>query len=401
MSNRQRRRLVSSRANRIGRREFLGRAALVGGAVALGPTLLTACGGDDDDNGAGGGGDGGGNGGTRLRVSNWIEYIDEDQQLVRDSADAIGARVEYIEDVNDNNEYFATVLQPALSQGRSANRDGFVVTDWMAARVISLDWVTPLDREAMENAGNLRSGLASPPWDPDRTFSLPWQSGLAGIAYNRAKTGRDLESVEDLFDPAFRGQVTFLTEMRDTVGLMLLAEGVDPGEITSFEQAEGAFARIEQAKTSGQLRAFTGNEYVSDLTTGNIAAAIAWSGDVLQASLENPDIQFVIPVEGGMLWSDNFLIPSTSENVTLASQWIDWFYDPVNAARLTEAVQFISPVDGVAEELRKLGGDAAALADNPLVVPDDETLERVSIFAGLDEQTEEAFDQRFSQIVGA
>lgn len=393
MSNRQRRRLVGSR---LDRREFLGRAALFGGAVALGPTVLAACGGDDGDVESSGGG-----GTPTIRVSNWIEYIDEKKQLVKDSGAAIGAKVDYIEDVNDNTEYFATVLEPALSQGKSVNRDGFVVTDWMAARVISLDWVAPLDRASAKNLGNVRAGLASPPWDPDRTYSIPWQSGLAGIAYNRAKTGRDLTSVDDLFDPAFKGGVTFLTEMRDTVGLMMLADGRDPSKVSSIDEAAGAFERIEEAKDSGQLRAFTGNEYVSDLTTGNLTAAIAWSGDVLQASLDNPDIKFVIPDEGGMLWSDNFLIPSTSDNVTLASKWIDWFYDPVNAARLTAAVQYISPVEGVAEELRKLGGDAAALADNPLVVPDDATLERVKIFAGLDEATEEAFDKRFAAIQGS
>ncbi len=189
--------------------------------------------------------------------------------------------------------------------------------------------------------------------------------------------------------------------MRDTVGLMMLLDGADPTDISSIDDAKGAFDRIAEAKSSGQLRAFTGNEYVSDLTTGNLTAAIAWSGDVLQASLEDPDIRFLIPEEGAMLWSDNFLIPSTSENAAAASKWIDFFYDPVNAAQLTLAIQYVSPVAGVADELRKLGDEGAALADSPLVVPDEDALANLHIFGALDEEAETAFDARFAEISGA
>ncbi|MCZ7535764.1 MAG: spermidine/putrescine ABC transporter substrate-binding protein [Acidimicrobiia bacterium] len=398
MSRRQRQRLIN---NSISRRQFLGRAGLLTGAVALGPSVLAACGGDDDDTGGSGSGDTGGGGTPTLKISNWIEYIDEEKQLAKDAAAYASAKVDYIEDVNDNSEYFATVLQPTLSQGKSANRDGFIVTDWMASRVISLDWVSQIDRSATANLGNILDSLADPSWDPGRKFSVPWQSGMTGVAYNISKTGRELTSLEELFDPAFKGQVTFLTEMRDTVGLMMLLEGADPSDISSIDDAQGAFDRIAEAKASGQLRAFTGNEYVSDLTTGNLTAALAWSGDVLQASLEDPDIRFLIPEEGALLWSDNFLIPSSSENVAAASKWIDFFYDPVNAAQLTMAIQFVSPVQGVADELRKLGEEGVALADSPLVVPDDEALANLHIFSALDEETETAFDARFAEISGA
>ncbi len=384
--------------NVVNRRQFLGRAGVFAGAIALGPSLLAACGGDDDDDSASGSN---GGGGGSITISNWIDYIDEDKALVTASAKGIGAKVSYKEDINDNNEYFASVLQPNLSRNRTINRDGFIVTDWMAARVISLDWVAPLDKDAAPNLANVRDALANPPWDEGRKMSIPWQSGMTGIAYNLSKTGRDLTSLEDLFDPKFKGEVTFLTEMRDTVGLMMLLDGKDPSEVSSIDDAKGAFDRIDEAKSSGQLRAFTGNEYVSDLTTGNLTAALAWSGDVLQASLEDPNIKFVIPDEGGMLWSDNFLIPKTSENVELASKWINFFYDPVNAAKLTAAIQYVSPVDGVADELRKLGPDEAKLADSPLVVPDDATLAKVHIFGSLDEETEQAFDERFAAISGA
>ncbi len=270
----------------------------------------------------------------------------------------------------------------------------------MAARVIGLQWVQELVREAAPNLANLRAALADPSWDPGRRYSVPWQTGMTGIAYNRSVTGRDLTSTQDLLDPAFSGRVTFLTEMRDTVGLFMLLDGKDPTNPT-FEDAQGAFDTIEEAKNSGQLRGFTGNEYVNDLSTGNLAACIAWSGDVAQLTKDDPNIRFVIPAEGGMLWSDNFLIPETSEKAELATRWIDFFYDPVNAAQLTMAIQYISPVDGVADELRKLGPDGVALAENPLVVPTDESLAQVRIFGSLDEEEEQRFDERFAAITGA
>lgn len=398
MSNRRRPR--SSRPH-LSRRQFIGRAGAFAGAIAVGPSILAACGGDDDDGGASGGnGGGGGGGGGTIVISNWIEYIDEDQALIAASEDAIGAKVDYKEDVNDNNEFFATVLQPNLGQGRSPDRDGFIVTDWMAARVIGLEWVQELARDEAQNLDNLRAALADPSWDPGRRYSVPWQSGMTGIAYNRSVTGRDVTSTQDLLDPAFSGRVTFLTEMRDTVGLFMLLDGKDPTNPT-FDDAQGAFDTIEEAKRSGQLRGFTGNEYVNDLSTGNLAACIAWSGDVAQLTKDDPNIKFVIPEEGGMLWSDNFLIPVTSENAELATKWIDFFYDPVNAAQLTMAIQYISPVDGVADELRRLGEDGVALAENPLVIPTDDTLAKVRIFGTLDEEEEQRFDERFAAITGA
>ena len=395
MSRRSRNRLVRQA---VTRRQFLGRAGAFTGAVVLGPSILAACGGDDDDD-ASGGGDGGGDG-QEIRISNWIEYIDENQELVAASAAAIGASVDYIEDINDNNEYFATVLQPNLAQGNSPNRDGFIVTDWMAARVIDLEWVQELDKAVAPDLVNVRAALSDPPWDAGRTFSIPWQTGMTGIAYNLEVTGRELTSMSDLLDPAFAGRVTFLTEMRDTVGLFMLLDGQDPSTAT-YDNAQGAFELIQDAKDSGQLRGFTGNEYVNDLSTGNLAACIAWSGDVAQLSLDEPNIRFVVPSDGGMLWSDNFLIPITSDNATLASEWINFFYDPVNAAQLTMAIQYVSPVEGVADELRKLGDDGIALAENALVVPDEATLSQVHIFVGLDEEQEQLFDERFAEIAGA
>jgi spermidine/putrescine transport system substrate-binding protein len=199
---------------------------------------------------------------------------------------------------------------------------------------------------------------------------------------------------------AVSGPTSVLSEMRDTIGLFMLADGKDITKPT-YADAEGAFDRLSKAIDDGEITSFNGNDYVADLGTGNLAAAFAWSGDVAQITRDNPDVRFVIPDSGGTLWSDNFMIPISSEKPDLASEWINFFYDPVNAALLTSFIQYISPVEGTADELIKLGGDAAKLVDDPLVNPTTESLATLSIFGPLNEAEEILFDERFAEIQGA
>jgi spermidine/putrescine transport system substrate-binding protein len=383
----------SSRRVDLGRRDFMRKAAFGVGALAVGPSLIAACG--DDDDGGDGSGSGGG-GGSALVHSNWPAYIDEESvDLFRRES---GIELRYNEDLNDNAEFFAKV-QPDLSAGRNPGADIVTPSYWLAARMISLGWVEEVPFDDIPNADNLVADLRNPAWDPDGRYSLPWQSGLSGIAYNVAATGRELGSFDDLFDPAFRGKIGMLTEMRDTVGLALLADGKDVTTIT-FDDAGPAFDRIEQAKVDGQIRQFTGNDYMDDLAAGNFVACIGWSGDIAQLALDNPDLRFVIPEEGGMRWSDIMIIPTDAANIGNAAKWMDYVYDPVNAARIAAYVGYNSPVEGVREELRK-DPETAALADSPLMFPDEATLEKVHVFASLDEDEEAKFEERFSEIIGA
>jgi spermidine/putrescine transport system substrate-binding protein len=188
--------------------------------------------------------------------------------------------------------------------------------------------------------------------------------------------------------------------MRDTVGLFMRSMGIDTAHPT-YAKAEPAFDALEKAVNDGKIKGFNGNEYVSDLGAGNLAAAFAWSGDVAQITLDNPDVRFAVPDSGGMLWSDNFMIPKTTDKAKLATDFINFFYDPKNAAVLTAGIKYISPVEGVDAELTKMGGKAAALVNNPLVVPTDEFLATLAIFGPLDSAEEVKFDKRFSQILGS
>lgn len=373
----------------MSRRGFLGRSAALFGGAVIAPAVLAAC-------GSSSGSSGGGGGDKSVAISNWTGYMSD--QSKKDFTRDTGIKLTYTEDINDNNEYFAKI-RPNLSRGKSIGRDGFVFTDWMASRMINqVKWVSKFDAKQFPNKKNLRAALASPAFDPDRLYSAPWATGIAGIAYNRASIGKDITTMDEFF--AASGTKTVLSEMRDTIGLLMLADGKDITK-PSFADAEPAFDRLDKALSDGTLSGTNGNEYVSDLAAGNLAAAFAWSGDVAQIAKDNPDVKFLVPDSGGTLWSDNFMIPFTSDKADLATDFINFFYDPKNAAVLTAEIQYISPVEGVDAELTKLGGDAAKLVENPLVVPTDEFLAQLSIFGVLDDKAEEKFDKRFAEVTGA
>jgi spermidine/putrescine transport system substrate-binding protein len=402
------------------RRQFIIRSGVMSAAGVALPTILAACGGDDDaaDSTAGGTTPGSGSGtsagasettsagtsgkgGDRLFFENWPEYIDPTEDGTTGTVDrfmeATGVRVKYTDAFNDNNEYFA-LIQPLLGAGKKIEPDIIAPTSWLVGRLINLGWVDKLPLEQVPNAKNLRPDLAKPSWDPTGEYTLPWQTGITGIAYNLDATGRELASVEDLFDPAFKGKIGMLTEMRDTVGLILLGTGVDPSTIESFDQAADAFDRLAAAKADGQIRAFTGNDYLDDLSTGNFAACIGWSGDVVQLSRDNPAVKFIIPEDGGISWADTMVMPKGAENRDSAAKWMNFVYDPVQAAQLTAWVQYVSPVSGVREEVAKIDPE---LAESALLFPDEATLDRLHPFANLPEDVEAEFDAAFSDIVGA
>ncbi|MGI9113248.1 MAG: polyamine ABC transporter substrate-binding protein [Gaiellaceae bacterium] len=384
------------------RKELLERAAL-GGAVLTVPGFLAACGGGSGIEGAA----------TtvaqtpadttladRLTFSNWSLYIDIDEKtkkrptLEQFTADT-GVAVEYIEDVNDNDEWFGK-NQAALRQGKSIGRDLTVLTDWMAARMVRLGYVEKLDRKAIPNADNLVSALESPGWDPDRSYSLPWQSGLTGIGYDPDRVGGEITSVQQLLeDPKLKGKVSFLTEMPDTMGLLLRLDGADPSKVEKAAFEKG-IARLQKAVDSGQIRQFTGNDYAPLLAKGDVWACTAWSGDMVQLKLDNPKLEFVIPEAGGMIWTDNMLIPKGGDVFT-ASTFMNYVYDPKVAAQIEAYVNYICPVDGAEEAIRSLD---AELADNNLIFPDEATLAKVKIFDAEAADNKE-YKSAFQKVIGA
>lgn len=376
-------------ASGLNRRDFMKRAGLIMGGVAVSPALLAACTSSDSKKS-------GSSGDKSVKISNWTSYISD--ELKSDFEKDTGIKLTYIEDVNDNTEYFSKI-QPVLNRDKSIDRDGFILTDWMANRIINqVKWAQPLSNKDFTNKKNLVSALATPSFDENRKYSAPWASIIAGIAYNIKQTGKELKTFDDFL--AVKGNKTVISEMRDTIGIMMMDDGVKI-ENATISQINKQFDRLQDLIDSGRVNGVNGNEYVTDLSAGNLDACIAWSGDVAQITRDNPDVRFYVPESGGTISSDNFMIPISSEKPELATQFINYFYDPAVSAKWVAEIQFVSPVEGVTEELIKLGGDAAALVDSPLVVPDADFLKQLQIFGSLSEKDEEEFDNRSAEIVGA
>ena len=253
------------------------------------------------------------------------------------------------------------------------------LTDFMAVKWVRNRYVEPLDKKNMPNVvANLVDNLKSVPYDKKRDYTVPWQSGAVGLGYNPKKTGRELNSVNDLFDPAFKGRVTMLSEPYDSASTTLLGMGIDP-TTAKIDQILSAIEKIEQAADAGQFRRFTGNDYSTDLTKGNIWVALAYSGDIVQLQSDNPDLKFVYPDEGAMLFTDNMMVPAKAEHIYAAETMMNFVYDPEVAAKLAIYVNYLSPVKGVQEIVEKTEPE---IANNPLIFPPDEIRAKLALLPG-------------------
>src|SRR5215208_143851 len=384
------------------RRSILQRGA-AGALSASALAYLAACGTDEPE---GGGNDSEeaktipkGKIGDSLYVANWPLYIEEDRGTLKEFQEEYDGKpkVKYVEEVNDNTEFFGKVRQQ-YDQGNSGGRDIHVVTDWMADRMIRLGYVQKFDKSTMPNAdANLIERLKSPPFDPKREFSMPWQSGLTGIIYRKDKVKRTPKSIDDLFNPAYKGKVTFLTEMRDSVGVVTAWQGADP-EKASVDEYKKAIAKLQEEVDSGQIRGFTGNEYLKDIPKGDSWIILGWSGDAVQLKADNPSIDFVLPESGGMLWTDNMQIPVGAPHAYTAEKFIDYIYQPEIEAPIEAYVNYICPVEGTKEAIAKTDEE---LANNPLIFPDAAFLDKTHIFRGLKPDEETELNDAFQKLIGA
>jgi spermidine/putrescine transport system substrate-binding protein len=347
------------------RQELLRRAA-AGGAILSVPGLLAACGGSSSKSAAS----------TShtlaktLRFSNWPLYIDVNEKTKSHPSliqfqKKTGVHVQYAEDINDNATYFGKIQGP-LSHGQSIDRDIIVMTDnsRYPSLLIKKGWVEKLDKSAIPNIKNLVPALQHPNWDPNRDYSLPWQSGLTGIAYNEKLTDPVLTVPDLLENPKLKGKITLLQGIGDTMPLIMAANGDDPTKVTDASW-DRAIKRVKKAVDSGQIRQFTGNDYSGPLAKGDLTACFAWSGDVVQLQADNKHLKWNLPKDGGGIWTDNMLIPKGG-NVYTASVYMNFAYDPKIAAEIEDYVNYICPVAGAKEVLLK---QDPAVAKNTLIFP--------------------------------
>lgn len=392
------RRLVQqARASQVSRRAML--AGGVGGATAL---ALAAC--APGSSGAPTPATDQSATDKTVTWANWPAYLDEDDEgnypTLQAFTEATGIEAEYLVDINDNNEYYAKI-RDQLALGQDIGADIITLTDWMAGRLIRLGYTQELNDANIPNKKNLVAELRDVGFDPGRTHSLPWQGGFAGLCWNKEALPNGLSSLDELWDPALAGKIVVLSEMRDTMGLILLSQGVDISGDFGEDEFNAALDVFREQVTSGQIGGVRGNSYTQDLINGDAIAGIVWSGDItlVNGELGEDLFEFAIPETGGTLWNDNFLIPVGSPRKANAEALINHYYDPEIAAQVALWVNFITPVEGAKEAAVAIDPDAA---ENQLIFPNAETLSQVKTFRPLTGAEEQSFSTAFQAVlVGA
>lgn len=400
------------------------RRAVLGGAGALGLTgALSACGtssGEADPLDSTGGGpspaaDVSAKDKT-VRWSNWTLYLDYDEATkkyptLEKFQSESGLTATYAEDIDDNESYYGKV-QAQLRQGQDVGADVITLTDFMAARLIKSGWVQKLDQSKIPNGKNILENLKGEqnvPWDAGRDFSYTWQSGYAGLGWNveqlKKLTGKtELKTIDELWDPKLKGRIEVLSEMRDTVGLIMLAQGVDITKDLTMDKWQAALDVLDEQLTgTKQIRQVKGNSYKEDLTSGDAVAVIGWSGDLFQLNAEQGEGKygFAIPESGGTLWSDNLMVPIGATHKANAEQLINFYYDPAIAAEVAAYVNYICPVQGAKEAMAAMPDADEAVLNSPYIFPSAEDLAKVHIFQALDDNTEREFTTAFQKVLGA
>ena len=335
--------------------------------------------------------------------SNWPLYMDEDAgkyPTLEAFTKKTGIKVNYTPDYLDNEEFFAKV-QPLLAGGQDTGRDMWVSTGWMVDRLISLGYIQPLNKDNIPNAANLEPALKDVSYDPGRVYSLPWQGIFSGIGYNLERTGgRKVTSMDQLLhDKTLKGKVVLLSEMRDTVGLMLMEQKKRLDNFTADDFAS-AISTLQDAKDAGQLRGFSGNSYAEDLNQGVVAASVVWAGDVAQLAVENKNLGVTLPEAGFTVSYDNLVIPALAKHKTNAEKLINYYYDPAVMAEVSAYVNYLCPVVGVKDILLKSADkDKVAVASNQLVFPDEATMARGQRFRALTPEEDTSFTRQYQALV--
>jgi spermidine/putrescine transport system substrate-binding protein len=379
--------------NRTSRRRFIGGGAAAAAGLALGGSFLAACGSDSGQSGQTTTTQDSGPATGTLRISNWPLYMADG--FVADFQKASGLTVDYKEDFNDPEQWFAKVKEP-LSRKQDIGADLAVMPTFLMVRLHNLGWLNEISDASLPNKKNLRPDLLEASADPGRKYSAPYMSGLVGLAYNRAATGRDITKIDDLWDPAFKGRVSLFSDVQDGLGMIMLSQG-NSIENPTTETVNKAIDLVREQKDKGQIRRFTGNDYASDLAAGNIAVAQAYSGDVVQLQADNPDLQFVVPDSGATTFVDNMVIPYTTQNQKAAETWINYVYDRANYAKLVAFVHGVPVLSDMTDELNKVDPEAAK---NPWINPPKDVLDKSKGWGPLTDEQTKQYSDAYAAVTG-
>ena len=384
---------LSQEARSILQSKVSRRSVLAGAGAVAGAGALAAC------------GSGGGSGSAKnsVRWGNWPLYLDVDDSgkkypTLEAFTKETGIDVKYFEDYNDNDEFFGKV-QAQLKLGKDIGYDLVCPTDWMASRWIRLGYTQKFDAANIPNASNILDTLASPSFDPKRESSLTWQGIMGGFGWNTAKNPKGVRTLDDLFSPGNKGKIVVLSEMRDTVGIILRSQGVSLATVTE-DQFMNAVDFLAKKIADGWIRGVKGNEYAEDLTSGDATAVIGWSGDMFILKSENEGkFDFAIPESGGTISGDNMMIPSTvtAEAKANTEKLINYYYEPSVAAEVAAYVNYVCPVKGAQAEMEKIDPD---LAKSEFIFPSAKTMANLSVFRSLTPTEETTWTEAFQKAAG-
>ena len=342
---------------------------------------------------------------TELNWANWCCYLDVDPEddtkwkTLEDFKAKYGTTVNY-QEVIEENEGFVASISNQIQAGQDPGWDLIVHTDWMVARLVRLGWLEAFNLNNMPNfVANVQDVYKDQTWDPGMAHHAPWQTGMTGIGYDPTVTG-ELTSIKALYqvDDRWKGKVELLTEMRDAIGLTMLADGLDPTKPTR-DGADKAVATMLKARNDGIVRDVKGNSYTEDLVSGDAVLCMAWSGDVVGLAADAPNVKFLFPDEGVMFWTDNAVIPKGAVHKGTAELMIDWCYVPEHAAQIEAGISYVTPVKGV-QELYRASADNKALADDPLRFPPASLAPKLIQFGLLNEDDEKYFNDEFAKVIG-
>ncbi len=336
------------------------------------------------------------------RWANWTLYLDYDSKAknyptLESLKKSSGLDISYKEDVDDNNSFYGKV-SGQLKLGKDIGYDLVTLTDWMAGRWIRLGYTQEIDEAAVSNKKNILPVLAQVGFDPGRKNTLTWQTGFAGFGWNKQLLPKGVHTLDDLFAPANKGRIEVLSEMRDTMGIIMKYQGVDISKKFTDAQFMNAIDFLQKKIADGFIRQVKGNSYKEDLISGDAIAVIGWSGDLFQLASENKGkFDFAVPESGGTLWSDNLIIPSTSAHKKNAETVMNYYYDPAVAAKVAAYVNYVCPVQGAQAEMEKID---PVLAKSPYIFPDATALSKVSVFTALSPSDEVKYQAAFQKAIG-
>jgi spermidine/putrescine transport system substrate-binding protein len=372
----------------------ISRRKLLGGALGIGALSATNIFGDLDFANAAG---------APVRFANWSLYLDYDNKTKQyptlvNFTKKTGIKVVYSESVDDNDTYTAKVA-PELQLHKDIGADIVVLTDWMDKRWHDSGFTQNFDPAAVPNAKNLVPFVAHPYFDPQRQYSLPWAGIIGGLAWNSKNHPKEIRTLDDLFAKENKGKIEVLSEMRDTMGIIMMWQGVDISKPFSADKFMNAVDKLQQLIKDGFIRQVKGQSYQEDLINGDAVAVIGWSGDINQLNLQNNTniYKFAVPESGGTFSTDNMMIPVTSKNKAGAEAVINYYHDPVVAATVANYINYICPVAGAQQAMEKIN---PAAVNNPLIFPTQAMWNSLKTFRQLTPNEQRTFSSAFQKASG-